>query len=63
MTQDSFYQHSFSKGEKVLYKGQSAKVVDINRRSARRLHLVVSFGKNFAAAGYEDIELAEEERV
>jgi len=64
MTKEQFIGHPFAKGEPVLYKGGPARVVSVHRRSGSWMHLVVSFGKsgrsgNFAAAGYEDIDLPE----
>ena len=55
-------QHTFAKGETVLFRGEPVTVVAAMIRPRSWNRLIVSFGgrgrdRNFAAVGYEDIEL------
>lgn len=55
-------QHTFAKGESVLFRGEPATVVATLLRPRSWNRLIVSFGgpgrdRNFAAVCYEDIEL------
>lgn len=62
MTKEKYMQHTFAKGETVLFRGEPATVVATLQRPCSWNRLIVSFGgpgrnRNFAAVCYEDIEL------
>ena len=62
MIKEKYMQHTFAKGETVLFRGEPATVVATLQRPRSWNRLVVSFEgpgrtRNFAAVCYEDIEL------
>lgn len=62
MDKNTFEQHDFRIGEKVLYKGEPAKVISVHTSRSGWHYLMIAYGpegrgRNFAACGHEDIEL------